>query len=102
MGRWLAMKRNLLICEDPTAGVDGGAKAEIYALLNRVLADGVGILVVSTDFEEIATICHRAIVFSQRAIVDELSGRRLTTKTLIQSAWARNIAAEKEQPNAFA
>jgi ribose transport system ATP-binding protein len=102
IGRWLATNRKLLICEDPTAGVDVGAKAEIYALLNRALADGVGILVVSTDFEEIATICHRAIVFSQGAIVDELQGSRLTTENLIQSASAGNIEAKKEQPNAIA
>ena len=64
IGRWLATKRKLLICEDPTAGVDVGAKSEIYALLNRALGEGVAILIMSTDFEEIATICHRAIVFS--------------------------------------
>ncbi|MEM9583000.1 MAG: sugar ABC transporter ATP-binding protein [Pseudomonadota bacterium] len=102
IGRWLATKRTLLLCEDPTAGVDVGAKAEIYALLNRALADGVGIVVISTDFEEIATICHRAIVFSQGAIVDELSGTRLTTENLIQSASAGNIAPKKEAPNAIA
>ncbi len=102
IGRWLATKRKLLLCEDPTAGVDVGAKAEIYALLNRALADGVGIIVVSTDFEEIATICHRAIVFSQGAIVDELSGTRLTTENLIQSASAGNIAKHEGQPHAIA
>ena len=102
IGRWLATNRKLLLCEDPTAGVDVGAKAEIYALLNRALADGVGIIVVSTDFEEIATICHRAIVFSQGAIVDELSGTRLTTENLIQSASAGNISTQKEAPNAIA
>lgn len=102
IGRWLATKRKLLICEDPTAGVDVGAKAEIYALLNRALAQGVGLIVVSTDFEEIATICHRAIVFSQGAIVDELSGTRLTTESLIQSASAGNITPMKDQPHAIA
>ena len=102
IGRWLATRRRLLICEDPTAGVDVGAKAEIYALLNRALADGVGILVVSTDFEEIATICHRAIVFSQGAIVDELSGTRLTTENLIQSASAGNAGRPRETPHAIA
>ena len=102
IGRWLATKRKLLICEDPTAGVDVGAKAEIYALLNSALADGVGILIVSTDFEEIATICHRAIVFSQGAIVDELRGSRLTTEILIQTASAGNIRTKKEKPNAIA
>ncbi|KIC46708.1 sugar ABC transporter ATPase [Ruegeria sp. ANG-S4] len=102
IGRWLATKRKLLICEDPTAGVDVGAKSEIYALLNQALADGLGILVVSTDFEEIATICHRAIVFSQGAIVDELSGTRLTTENLIQSASAGNIATIEDSRNAIA
>ena len=102
MGRWLAMKRKLLLCEDPTAGVDVGAKSEIYALLNRALSDGVGILVISTDFEEIATICHRAIVFSQGQIVDELGGTRLSTENLIQSASAGNIAAEEDTSHAIA
>lgn len=102
IGRWLATKRRLLICEDPTAGVDVGAKSEIYALLNRALADGVGILVVSTDFEEIASICHRALVFSQGALVGELSGTRLTTETLIQSASAGNMQDRKDADHAIA
>jgi ribose transport system ATP-binding protein len=106
IGRWLATKRRLLICEDPTAGVDVGAKAEIYALLDRALAQGVGIIVVSTDFEEIATICHRAIVFSQGRIVDEIAGTRLSTENLIQSASAGNAGAgaehEKEHADAIA
>lgn len=102
IGRWLATKRKLLLCEDPTAGVDVGAKSEIYALLNRALGEGVGILVISTDFEEIATICHRAIVFSQGAIVDELAGTRLTTENLIQSASAGNVATSKDTAHAIA
>ena len=93
IGRWLETQRKLLICEDPTAGVDVGAKAEIYALLNRAVAEGVGIIIVSTDFEEVAAICHRAIVFSQGAIVDELGGAELTTENLIQSASASDMAA---------
>ncbi|WP_187430870.1 Ribose import ATP-binding protein RbsA [Roseobacter fucihabitans] len=100
IGRWLATGRKLLICEDPTAGVDVGAKSEIYALLNRALEQGVGILVVSTDFEEIATICHRAIVFSQGKLVEELTGTRLSTENLIQSASAGNIAPQKEHAHA--
>jgi ribose transport system ATP-binding protein len=102
IGRWLATNRKLLICEDPTAGVDVGAKAEIYALLNRALAEGVGILVISTDFEEIATICHRAVVFSQGAIVEELSGTRLSTENLIQSASASNAPHAKDLDHAIA
>lgn len=88
VGRWLDTGRRLLIAEDPTAGVDVGAKAEIYHLLFGALASGMGVLVVSTDFEEIANICHRAIVFSRGQVVAELTGSDLTTATLIQAASA--------------
>lgn len=63
VGRWLDSGRRLMITEDPTAGVDVGAKAEIYHLLFQALASGMGVLVVSTDFEEVAAICHRPSCF---------------------------------------
>lgn len=92
VGRWLDSGRRLLITEDPTAGVDVGAKAEIYHLLYQALASGMGVLVVSTDFEEIANICHRAIVFSRGLPVAELSGVDLSTESLIQAASASDAA----------
>ena len=93
VGRWLDTGRRLLIAEDPTAGVDVGAKAQIYHLLFQALASGMGVLVVSTDFEEIANICHRAVVFSRGQVVAELSGAALSTETLIQAASAGDQAA---------
>ncbi|WP_102107031.1 sugar ABC transporter ATP-binding protein [Oceaniglobus roseus] len=92
VGRWLDTGRRLMIAEDPTAGVDVGAKAEIYQLLFDALATGMGVLVVSTDFEEVANICHRAIVFSRGRVVNELSGVSLSTETLIQAASAGEAA----------
>jgi ribose transport system ATP-binding protein len=92
VGRWLDSNRRLLITEDPTAGVDVGAKAEIYHLLYQALASGMGVLVVSTDFEEIASICHRAIIFSRGKPVAELSGVELSTESLIQAASAGEAA----------
>ena len=92
VGRWLDTGRRFLIAEDPTAGVDVGAKAEIYHLLYEALASGMGVLVVSTDFEEIANICHRAIVFSRGQIVSELTGVSLSTQSLIQAASASDAA----------
>ena len=92
MGRWLGSGRQLLVTEDPTAGVDVGAKAEIYHLLYQALASGMGVLVVSTDFEEIANICHRAIVFCRGLPVAELSGVELSTESLIQAASAGEAA----------
>lgn len=92
VGRWLDTGRRFLIAEDPTAGVDVGAKAEIYHLLYEALASGMGVLVVSTDFEEIANICHRAIVFSRGRIIAELADGDLSTQSLIQAASASDAA----------
>jgi len=92
VGRWLATDRQLLIAEDPTAGVDVGAKAEIYRLIARALEAGLAVIVVSTDFEEIAHICHRALVFSRGRIVRELRGVQLTTSAVIAAASASEAA----------
>ena len=100
VARWLETGRKLLICEDPTDGVDVGAKAEIYALLNAAAVAGVGIIIVSTDFEEVAAICQCAIVFSQGRIVAELSGPSLTTDELIQTAGASNLATARSAAHA--
>ncbi len=92
IGRWLATGRKLLIAEDPTAGVDVGAKAEIYRLIAKALEDGLTVIVVSTDFEEVAHICHRALVFSRGGIVAEIDQNDLTTQSLIHAASASEAA----------
>jgi ribose transport system ATP-binding protein len=92
VGRWLATNRRLLIAEDPTAGVDVGAKAEIYRLIAQALEHGLAVVVVSTDFEEIAHICHRALVFNRGRILTELSGPALTTESVITAASASEAA----------
>ncbi|MBY3129258.1 sugar ABC transporter ATP-binding protein [Rhizobium laguerreae] len=92
VGRWLATGRKLLVAEDPTAGVDIGARAEIYRLITQALEAGLAVIVVSTDFEEIAHICHRALVFSRGKIVSELTGSALTTEAVITAASASEAA----------
>ena len=92
VGRWLATNRRLLIAEDPTAGVDVGAKAEIYKLIAQALEKGLAVVVVSTDFEEIAHICHRALVFNRGRIIAELTGPALTTESVITAASASEAA----------
>jgi ribose transport system ATP-binding protein len=92
VGRWLLTGRKLLVAEDPTAGVDVGAKADIYRLIARALKAGLAVIVVSTDFEEIAHICHRALVFSRGTIVQELAGDALTVQAVITAASASEAA----------
>ena len=92
VGRWLVTGRRLLVAEDPTAGVDVGAKAEIYRLIARTLGEGLAVIVVSTDFEEIAHICHRALVFNRGRIIAEFAGAALTTEAVITAASASEAA----------
>ncbi len=88
VGRWLATGRRLLVAEDPTAGVDIGAKVDIYRLMAQALDAGLAVIVVSTDFEEVAHLCHRALVFNRGRIIAELDGEALTTAGVITAASA--------------
>jgi len=88
VGRWLRVSRRLLVLEEPTAGVDVGAKAEIHRLLDEALADGLAVLLISTDFEEVAAVCHRALVFVHGTVTAELTGKALTVAELTRAASA--------------
>jgi ribose transport system ATP-binding protein len=94
VGRWLHLAAKLYIFEDPTAGVDVGAKAEIYRLFDVALQAGAAILIVSTDFEEVAKVCHRAIVFDRGRVVAELAAADLSVENLLAAASARIGRAE--------
>jgi ribose transport system ATP-binding protein len=86
MARWMRIGGKVLILEDPTAGVDVGAKAEIYRLLAQAVGRGLSVILVSTDFEEVAAICHRALVFRNGRIVAELEGEALEPGNLLSAA----------------
>ncbi len=94
VGRWLNLKSRLYVFEDPTAGVDVGAKAEIYRLFDVALKEGAAIVIVSTDFEEIAKVCHRALVFDRGKVVKELDTEDLTISNLLAAASANFQGSE--------
>jgi ribose transport system ATP-binding protein len=86
MARWMRIGGKVLVLEDPTAGVDVGAKAEIYRLLVEAVRQGLSVILISTDFEEVAAICHRALVFRSGRIVAELEGEELEPGNLLAAA----------------
>ena len=88
VGRWLHLGGKVYVFEDPTAGVDVGAKADIYRLFDVALQGGATILVVSTDFEEVAKVCHRALVFDRGRVVAECTGGALCVENLLAAASA--------------
>jgi ribose transport system ATP-binding protein len=93
MARWLELHAPLLILEDPTAGVDVGARAEIYDLLNKALEQGISILLISNDLEEVAHICNRALVFNRGQIVGELFNQDVSFANLLELASGTGKAA---------
>lgn len=74
IGKWLNTHPELLILDEPTCGVDVGAKMEIYKLIVRLAEEGKGILIVSSDIEETEMIADRIVIMRQGMIAGELSG----------------------------
>ncbi|MEU1168067.1 sugar ABC transporter ATP-binding protein, partial [Streptomyces sp. NPDC005921] len=74
--------------EEPTASVDIGARGAIHRLLDEALAGGLAVLLVSTDFEEVAEVCRRAVVLVRGSVTAELSGAALTAAELTRAASA--------------
>lgn len=91
VGRWLSADRTVIVLEEPTAGVDVGAKADIYRLLEGALDAGLGVVLVSSDFEEVASVAHRALVFVQGSVTEELSGDDLTVSRLTAASSGANL-----------
>jgi ribose transport system ATP-binding protein len=95
VGRWLATGARLFIMEEPTAGVDIGAKGVIHRMLRDLAAEGAGVLVVSSDFEEVVTLCDRALVVGRGMITADLAGPALTLESLLtRSSMAAEPAAQ--------
>ena len=90
VARWMETHARLLILEEPTIGVDVGAKADIYHLLQLALRQGLAVLLISSDFEEVERICHRALVFSRGRVVAEIPRERLTVAALTADGFGRN------------
>ncbi len=64
LGKWLLTRPRVLFLDEPTRGIDVGAKAEIYALINRLAASGLGVVLVSSDLPELLGLSHRVVVLA--------------------------------------
>ena len=93
LARWMEAHVKLLILEEPTIGVDIGAKADIYHLLQSSLRKGLAVLLISSDFEEVERICHRALVFSRGQVAVEIPRHALTVAALTAAASGGNWTA---------
>ena len=87
LARTLMSNPRVLIVDEPTRGVDVGSKRAIYDLLTELAADGLAIIAISSDLEEVLGIAHRVIVIRGGKIVSELSGRAMTEHAVLEAAF---------------
>jgi L-arabinose transport system ATP-binding protein len=86
LARWLAAGMKVLLLDEPTRGIDVGAKSEIYAIIRQLAEDGVALLVVSSDLPEVMGICDRILVMRAGRITAEFSRATATEERLLKAA----------------
>jgi ribose transport system ATP-binding protein len=86
IGKWLNAGSRFFIFDEPTRGIDVGAKAEIFSLLDSIVAQGAAVLMVSSELPEIVAVCDRAYVMRDHTIVGELQRSELTEENILRLA----------------
>ena len=86
LAKWLALRPRVLLLDEPTRGVDVGAKEEIYRLLEQAAKDGAAILFVSSEMQEILTLADRVLVMHQGRLTAQLSREQLSEEAVMRAA----------------
>lgn len=86
IGKWLAANPDILILEEPTRGVDVGAKAEIYNIIHQLAQEGLSILLISSEMPEVIGLCDRILVLYKGTIVHEFAHGEADQEQLLQRA----------------
>ena len=90
IARWLETQPKVLLLDDPTRGVDVGAKAEIYGVIDQLCQQGLGIIVTSSELPELITLCDRILVLSEGRLTGEFSRGEFTEQALMEAATKRD------------
>ncbi|MGE0758968.1 MAG: sugar ABC transporter ATP-binding protein [Pirellulaceae bacterium] len=99
LGKWLALKPRLLLLDEPTRGIDVGAKQEIYALVESLAEQGVAILFASSEMEEILGMSDRVLVMHEGRLAGQLNRHELTEEAVMQLAV--NAVVPRNTPPSF-
>ena len=93
VGKWLTADTEILIFDEPTRGIDVGAKSEIYHLLNALAHEGKAIVMISSDLPEILRMSHRVVVMCEGRVTGELTAAEATQEKIMTFATQREAAA---------
>jgi len=88
IGRWLLRLPKILILDEPTRGVDIGARADIHRLIRDLAVRGMAVIVVSSEPDELPDLCDRVLVMAEGRIVRELTGAGITRNALVEASYA--------------
>jgi ribose transport system ATP-binding protein len=83
IAKWLNMRPTVLALDEPTSGVDVGAREAIYAIIRHHARDGMAVLLASSDFQDFAHVCTRVLVLWEGAVIAELSGDQVTEDAIL-------------------
>jgi len=86
LAKWLSTKPKILLLDEPTRGIDVGAKAEIYQLINKLAKEGMAIIVISSELPEVIGISDRIVTFCEGRITGEFNREDATQEKLLSSA----------------
>jgi ribose transport system ATP-binding protein len=89
IGKWLIRNSEIFIFDEPTRGIDVGAKGEIYKLINELAQQGKAIVMISSELPEILRMSHRVIVMCEGRVTGELSGKDITQEAIMRFATMR-------------
>jgi ribose transport system ATP-binding protein len=86
--KWLAIEPRMLIADEPTRGIDVAAKREIHGLIAELAGGGMGVLLISSEIEEVLGLAHRVLVMRGGRVVEELAGEEATEERVMRAAFA--------------
>jgi ABC-type sugar transport system ATPase subunit len=89
IGRWLLTRPQVLLLDDPTRGIDVGAKAELYRLIDELSREGLGIIVTSSELPELLTLCDRILVLCEGRVTGEFNRAEATEARIMEAATAQ-------------
>ncbi len=94
LAKWLATEAKLLIFDEPTRGIDVGAKASIHQLMRNLASQGVGVLMISSELPEVLGMADRILVMRQGTIEREFSGDDLTEQQIMEAATGTAVISD--------
>jgi ribose transport system ATP-binding protein len=88
LGKWLLLGPSVIVLDDPTSGVDPGARETIFSILREAASEGLSVLLFSTELEQLVAMCSRVLVLRDGAVTTELAGDELTRETVTKWCYA--------------